>query len=313
MDSPAMGDPYQTLGLTKTAADEEIRKAYRKLAKEHHPDLNPGNKQAELRFKEISAAYALLNDPDKRKAFDAGEIDASGQPQAERRFYRDFTGGGGGFRYAHPEDLGGFEDLGGIFADLMRGGGGAGRGARGGAEAQFRMRGGDVQYTLPVEFLEAVNGTKKRVDLPGGRTLDIAIPAGAADGQTLRLKGQGMQGLGGGPAGDALITVSVRPHPVFRRDGNDIRSVLPITLSEALSGGSVTVETIAGPVNLKIPKHSNTGRILRLRGKGVQGKAKGDHLVELQVVLPPQPDEVLEKAVAEWEGRHPYNPRGGGR
>jgi DnaJ-class molecular chaperone len=308
-----MGDPYQTLGLTKTATDEEIRKAYRKLAKEHHPDLNPGNKQAETRFKEISAAYTLLSDPEKRRAFDAGETDASGQPQAERRFYRDFAGGGGGFRYGRPEDLGGFEDLGGIFADLMRGQAGAGRGTRGGAEAQFRMRGGDAQYTLPVDFLEAVNGTKKRVDLPGGKTLDIAIPAGASDGQTLRLKGQGMPGLGGGPAGDALIAVAVRPHPVFLRDGNDIKSVLPITLAEALGGGSVTVETVAGPVNLKIPKHSNTGRILRLRGKGVPGKVKGDHLVELQVMLPPHPDEALEKAVSEWESQHPYNPRGGGR
>jgi len=308
-----MGDPYQTLGLTKSATDEEVRKAYRKLAKEHHPDLNPGSKQAETRFKEISAAYALLSDPEKRRAFDAGEIDASGQPQAERRFYRDYAGGAGNFRYGHPEDLGGFEDLGGIFADLMRGRAGAQRGAWGGAEGQFRMRGGDVQYTLPVEFLEAVNGAKKRVDMPGGKTLDIAIPAGATDGQTLRLKGQGMPGLGGGPAGDALITVSVRPHPVFRREGNDIRSVLPITLSEALSGGSVTVDTIAGPVNLKIPKHSNTGRVLRLRGKGVQGKVKGDHLVELQVVLPPHPNEALEKAVAGWESGHPYNPRGGRR
>ncbi len=306
-----MADPYQTLGIEKAATDEEVRKAYRKLAKEHHPDLNPGNKQAEERFKEISAAYTLLSDPEKRKAFDAGEIDASGQPQAERRFYRDYAGAGAGFRYEQPEDLSGFADLGDVFADLMRKGRG-GAGQRG-AEAQFRMRGGDVHYALAVEFLEAVNGAKKRVDMPDGKTLDIAIPAGVQDGQTLRLKGQGMAGLGGGPAGDALITVSVHPHPVFRRDGNDIRSVLPVTLGEALSGGSVTVETISGPVSLKIPKHSNTGRVLRLRGKGVQGKAKGDHLVELQVAMPPHPDEALEKAVAEWESKHPYNPRGGKR
>jgi len=305
-----MADPYQTLGLSKTATDEEIRKAYRKLAKEHHPDLNPGNKQAEARFKDISAAYALLSDPEKRRAFDAGEIDASGQPQAERRFYRDYAGAGGGFRYEHPEDLGGFEDLGDIFADLMRGRRGS---QRGGAETQFRMRGGDVHYTLPVEFLEAVKGAKKRVDMPDGKTLDITIPAGVQDGQTLRLKGQGTPGLGGGPAGDALITVSVRPHPVFRREGNDIKSVLPITLNEALSGGSVPVDTITGPVSLKIPKHSDTGRILRLRGKGVQGKVKGDHLVELQVMMPPHPGEALEKAVAEWESQHPYNPRGAAR
>jgi DnaJ-class molecular chaperone len=304
-----MADPYETLGLTKTATDEDIRKAYRKLAKEHHPDLNPGNKEAEARFKDISAAYALLSDPGKRRAFDAGEIDASGQPQAERRFYRDYAGAGAGFRYEQPEDVGGFEDFGDIFADLMRGRRGAG--GRGTGEAQFQMRGGDAHYTLGVEFLEAVNGAKKRVDMPDGKTLDIAIPAGVEDRQTLRLKGQGRPGLGGGPPGDALITVTVHPHPVFRRDGGDIRSVLPITLSEALSGGTVQADTITGPVSVKIPKHSNTGRILRLRGKGVQGKVKGDHLIELQVVLPPHPDEALEKAVSEWERQHPYNPRGG--
>ncbi|MGO9545238.1 MAG: DnaJ C-terminal domain-containing protein [Rhodomicrobium sp.] len=306
-----MADPYQTLGLTKTATDEEIRKAYRKLAKEHHPDLNPGNKQAEARFKDISAAYTFLSDPEKRRAFDAGEIDASGTPQAERRFYRDYAGAGagGGFRYEQPEDLGGFEDLGDVFSGLFRG---QRADPRGGAETQFRMRGGDAHYTLPVDFLEAVNGAKKRVDMPDGKTLDIAIPAGVQDGQILRLKGQGMAGLSGGAAGDALITVSVRPHPVFRRDGNGIKSVLPITLSEALLGGSVPVETVTGPVSLKIPKHSNTGRMLRLRGKGVQGKVKGDHLVELQVVMPPNPDDALEKAVSEWEGQHPYNPRTGG-
>jgi DnaJ-class molecular chaperone len=304
-----MADPYKTLGVEKSATDEEIRKAYRKLAKEHHPDLNPGDKQAEARFKDISAAYSLLSDPEKRRAFDAGEIDESGQPQAERRFYRDYAGPGAGFRYEQPQDLGGMGDFGDVFADLFRRRGGAG-GER--EETQFRMRGGDVHYTLPVEFLDAVNGAKKRVDMPDGKTLDITIPAGVEDGQTLRLKGQGGTGIGGGPPGDALITILVRPHPIFRREGNDIKSVLPTTLNEALSGGSVPVETVTGPVNLKIPKHSNTGRILRLRGKGVQGPQRGDHLVELQVMMPPNPDEALEKAVSEWESQHPYNPRAGG-
>ncbi len=300
-----MADPYKTLGVAKTATDEEIRKAYRKLAKEHHPDLNPGNEEAEARFKDISAAYTLLSDAEKRRAYDAGEIGESGEPQAERRFYRDYAGAGAGFRYQRPEDLGGFEDLSDVFADLLRGRQAGGRGA----ETQFRMRGGDVNYSLPVDFLEAVNGAKKRVDTPEGKTLDITIPAGVQDGQTLRLKGQGMAGFGGRPAGDALITVTVRPHPVFRREGNDIKSVLPITLSEALLGGSVQADTITGPVSLKIPKHSNTGIVLRLRGKGVQGRVKGDHLVELQAVLPPHPDAELEKAISEWEKQHPYNPR----
>ena len=293
--------------MEKTATEEDIRKAYKKLAKKHHPDLNPGDKEAESRFKDISAAYTLLNDPEKRRAFDAGEIDKSGQPKPERRFYREYADAGAGSRYERAEDLG---DLGGFFGDLF------GQRARGGegARTQFRMRGADANYTLPIDFLEAVNGGKKRIDMPDGKTLDISIPAGVRDEQVIRLKGQGMAGIGGGPSGDALITVSVRPHPVFRRDGNDIKSALPITLNEALNGGSVQVDTITGAVSLKIPKHSNTGRILRLRGKGVQGHPKGDHLVELQVMMPPHPDAALETFVADWEGEHPYNPReGGGR
>ena len=302
-----MTDPYQTLGVEKTASEQDIRKAYKKLAKKHHPDLNPGDKEAENQFKDISAAYALLNDPEKRRAFDAGEIDESGQPKPERRFYRDYADAGAGSRYERAEDLG---DLGDLFGDLF------GQRARGGdgARTQFRMRGADANYTLPIDFLEAVNGGKKRVDMPDGKTLDISIPAGVRDEQIIRLKGQGMPGIGGGPAGDALITVMVRPHPVFHRDGNDIKSVVPINLNEALSGGSVQVDTITGPVNLKIPKHSNTGRVLRLRGKGVQGNPKGDHLVELQVMMPPHPDAALETFIGDWEREHPYNPReGGGR
>jgi DnaJ-class molecular chaperone len=301
-----MADPYQTLGVSKTATDEEIRKAYRKLAKKHHPDLNPGNAEAENRFKDISAANAILGDPEKRRAYDAGEIDETGAPQAERRFYRDYAGAGSGFRYQQPEDFGGFDDLGDVFGDLLN------RGRRrhgGGAETQFRMRGGDANYGLGIDFLEAVNGAKKRVDMPDGKTLDITVPAGVQDGQTLRLKGQGSPGLGGGPQGDALITISVRPHPTFRREGNDIKSVLPVTLNEALSGGTVPVDTVTGPVSLRVPKHSNSGRVLRLRGKGVQGRTKGDHLVELQVSMPPHPDAELERAVSEWERLHPYNPR----
>ena len=310
-----MADPYQTLGLAKTATDEEIRKAYRKLAKEHHPDLNPGNKQAEARFKEISAAYTVLSDPEKRRAFDAGEIDAEGQPRAGRQYYRDYAGADAGFRYERPEDLGGFEDLGDVFADLMRAqrAGGRGGGARAGAETHFRMRGGDAalhaSHRVP-------GGRKRRQEARGhARRQDAGRchPRRRPGGPDATFKGQGMAGLGGGAAGDALIAVTIRPHPVFRRDGADVRSVLPITLNEALSGGSVPVETITGTVSLKIPKHSNTGRILRLRGKGVQGKAKGDHLVELQVAMPPHPDEALEKAVADWENQHPYNPRGGAR
>ncbi len=300
-----MADPYQTLGVEKTATGDEIRKAYKKLAKKHHPDLNPGDKEAENRFKDISAAYALLNDAEKRRAFDAGEIDETGQQKPERRYYRDYADAGQGFRYERQEDLG---DLGDLFGEMFSR---RQQGGDGGARAQFKMRGGDLHYTLPIDFLEAVNGGKKRVDMPDGKTLDISIPAGVREEQIVRLKGQGMPGIGGGPAGDALITVTIRPHPVFQRDGNDIKSVVPVTLSEALNGGPVQVMTITGPVSLKIPKHSNTGRVLRLRGKGVQGRAKGDHLVELQVVMPPHPDAALETFIADWEREHPYDPRHG--
>ncbi|MBJ7533626.1 DnaJ domain-containing protein [Rhodomicrobium vannielii ATCC 17100] len=314
-----MADPYTILGVSKTATDDEIRKAYKSLAKKNHPDLNPGDKEAEARFKDISAAYTFLGDKEKRRAYDAGEIDEQGQEKPQRRYYRDYADTGAGERYyTSPE--GGFEGFGGsgdfsdLFGDILRRrGAGTGTGAGAGpGGAQFRMRGGDAHYALPVDFLEAVNGAKKRVDMPDGKTLEITIPAGVEEGQTLRLKGQGMPGIGGGPAGDALITVSVLPHPVFRREGQDIKSVLPVTLGEALAGGSVPVETVTGPVNVKIPKNSNTGRVLRLRGKGVQGKAKGDHLVELQVVLPPEPDAALEDFVTAWERDHPYNPRQGG-
>lgn len=303
-----MADPYKTLGVAKTATDEEIRKAYRKLAKEYHPDLNPSNKSAEARFKEISAANAILGDPEKRRAYDAGEIDETGAPQAERRYYRDYADAGAdaGARYARPEDFEGFGDIGDIFGDFLHRGRAQGRGGG----AQFQARGQDLRYTLPVDFLDAVNGAKKRVTMPDGRTLDINIPAGVEEGQTLRLKGQGSPGFGGGPAGDALIDVQVQPHPAFRRDGNDIRSVVPITLHEALSGGSVRVATATGLLSVRVPKHSSSGRILRLRGKGVQRRAKGDHLVELQVAMPPHPDADLESFVAEWEKQHPYNPRG---
>lgn len=303
-----MADPYATLGVPKTATEEEIRKAYRKLAKDNHPDLNPGNAEAERRFKDISAAYSLLNDPEKRRAYDAGEIDETGAERPERRFYREYADAGQGSKYGSGEHFGGFEDLGDLFGGLFRQ-----RAGRAGerAEAPFRMRGGDVNYTLPVDFLDAVNGTRKRVDMPDGKSLDIAIPAGLRDGQTLRLKGQGMPGIGGGPAGDALIEVQVRPHPFFQREGNTIKSVLAITMKEALMGGTVQVQTVTGPVDLKIPKHSNTGRILRLRGKGVPGRngARGDHLVELRVAMPSKPNAELESFISEWESKHPYNPR----
>ena len=201
-------DLYAILGVKRTATNDEIRRAYRKLAKDLHPDKNKNDKRAEEQFKKVSAAFAVLGNPEKRKRYDAGEIDEQGQPRPERRFYRDYADAGAGFRYERAEDLG---DLGDLFGDLFSRRAQGGEGAR----TQFRMRGADVNYTLPIEFLEAVNGGKKRVDMPDGKTLDISIPAGVRDEQIIRLKGQGGPGIGGAPSGDALITVMVRPHPVF--------------------------------------------------------------------------------------------------
>lgn len=305
-----MTDPYQVLGVSRTATAEEIRKAYRRLAKKSHPDLHPGDKAAEARFKEISAAYAIVGDETKRGRFDRGEIDASGaeQPsQQERDFYRRHAEAGPGFKYQRRWDGEGQPDLDDAFADLF----GARRaGSRG---TEFKMRGPDIHYALTVDFLEAVNGAKKRVVMGDGKALDLGIPPGLKDGQMLRLRGQGRPGIGGGEVGDALVEIHVTPHPVFRRDGQNIRSTLPVTLKEALAGAKLWVQTVSGAVELTIPKGSNTGSVLRLRGKGVPGTGgtAGDHLMELQVFLPEAPDDELVRFATEWEAKHPYVPRQG--
>jgi DnaJ-class molecular chaperone len=304
----SMADPYEILGVKRDATQADIRKAYLRLAKKNHPDLHPGDKAAEARFKEISAANDIVGDEKKRAAFDRGEIDASGaqqQPrQSERGSYRQHAEAGPGFKYErHGANGAGSYQFGhdeqDLFAELF--------GARAG---RTRMRGSDVGYTLSVEFIDAINGAKKRVGMADGKMLDISIPAGLQDGQTLRLRGQGRPGLGGGEPGDVLVDVHVKPHPVFRREGNNIRAILPVTISEALSGGKVPVPTVSGIVQLSVPKGSNTGAVLRLRGKGVPSPTgNGDHLVELHIVLPDTPDDDLVRMIAEWEAKHPYDPR----
>jgi DnaJ-class molecular chaperone len=304
-----MANPYDVLGVQKSASDEEIRSAYRKLAKANHPDLNPGNKDAEHRFKDIAAANAIIGDAEKRKRFDAGEIDETGAEMPERKYYRDYAENEPGHGYEWSSGNGSFDDLGGIFSDVF---GRAGRGEGQGRTGAFRARGADVRYKLAIDFLEAVNGTRKRVDLPDGRTIDVSVPPGVDDGQLLRLSGMGGAGIGGGPAGNAIVEIEIKPHPVFRRDGETIRSVLPITIGEAIAGASVRAETISGPVDLKVPKGANSGTTLRLKGKGVpDGKTgqHGDHLIELRIMLPAAPDAELEKLVTEWETQHPYDPR----
>lgn len=297
-----MRDPYEVLGVPKGADIKDVKKAYRKLARAHHPDLRPGDKASEDRFKEIAAAYDLLSDAEKKAAYDRGEIDASGAPRQERRFYRDFAEAGPGTRYAEPGEY--FQDLEGmdIFADLFRG---MRRDAR-------KLRGADVRQTVEVDFLDAVNGAARELVLPDGKRLKVTIPPGTADGSTLRLKGQGMPGPGGGPAGDLHLEISVRPHPQFTRKDNDIWAELPITLAEAVLGGKVEVPTVDGPVTLTVPKGANTGTRLRVRGKGVPlpgGAGRGDHYVTLKVVLPDPPDPELARLVEDWSARHPYRVR----
>ncbi|MCJ7526666.1 MAG: J domain-containing protein [Methyloceanibacter sp.] len=300
-------DLYSVLGVAKTASAADITKAYRKLAKKLHPDLNPGDKAAEEKFKTIAAAYGIVGDEEKRGRYDRGEIDASGQERPQQRYYREYAGGEEGARYrstAGYEDIGAFSDL---FGDLFgeRGGARAGGGGR-----RFSVRGQDAQYRLEVDFLDAVNGTKTRITLPDGGPLDVTIPHGVTDGQVLRLKGKGNPGMGEGGPGDALIGIAVRPHPVFTREGEDILIEVPITLDEAVLGGKIEVPTIAGRVFATVPPGSNTGQTLRLKGRGIKAKSgAGDQLVKLSVVMPERIDDDLKAFAEKWRESHGYDPR----
>ncbi len=294
-----MKDPYATLGVPRTASAEELKRAYRKLAKKLHPDLNPGNKQVEQQFKEVTAAYELLSDTEKRARFDQGEIDASG---AERgfRYTRRQAGGERPHRpFSSADDL--FVDD--IISDILRAKRGGNRGAQ---------RGGDATFKLEVPFIEAALGAKKRVTLGADKTLEINIPTGVDTGQTLRLKGQGGAGRNGGEAGDALVELVVEPHPIFSRRERDIVSELAVTLPEAVLGATVTAPTLYGAVALKIPAGSNSGTKLRLKGKGIAARGNtpaGDHYVTLRVTLPDPPDGELQRFVTGWAKSHPYKVR----
>jgi DnaJ-class molecular chaperone len=298
-------DPYETLGVKRDASQDEIRAAYRKLAKKLHPDLNPGDKAAEDRFKSVTAAHDLLGDPDKRARFDRGEIDPSGAERPQQRYYRDFQGAGGdAHAYSGSGAYADFGDIGDLFGDLF-----SRRSA--GRTGGFRMPGTDARYALAIDFLEAVNGATRRITLPGGATLDVTIPPGTEDGQILRLRGTGEPGPGGGEPGDALIAVEVRPHSIFTRKGADIEIELPVTLAEAVLGGKLDVPTPSGPVRMSVPKGSNTGTRLRLKGKGVTkpGGGHGDAYVTLKIVLPDGRDEALEDFLRGWQAGQEHNPR----
>ena len=295
-------DPYDILGVPHGATEDQIRKAYLKLVKELHPDVNP-SKKAEERFKLVTAAHDIIGDPDRRRQYDNGEIDASGEPR--RHSYRPQGAGAG----ARSRGAGGpiFEDFGDVFSDLFSGGG------RGGARgAGFSTKGRDVRYTLDVDFLEAVQGAKKRVTLPDNGVLDLAVPEGVSDGQVLRLRGRGEAGVAGGEAGDALVEIRIRPHREFRREGDDILIEVPITIDEAVLGGKVEVPTAGGRVQLSIPKGTSSGQVLRLKGKGVRNAATGgvgDELVTVRIVLPETIDDSLSYFLTEWRQKNKYDPR----
>lgn len=292
------------LGVPRSATADQIQKAYRKLAKKLHPDLNPGNAAAEEQFKEVASANDLLSDPEKRRRFDAGEIDASGAERPPQQFYRRYAGGGAGAGanpYANDSAYADLMDED-ILSSLFRG-----------ARQRGPAPGRDIRYHLPVDFLTAVNGGIARVGLPDGSTIDVAIPAGARDGQILRLKGKGEPGASGGEPGDGLVELEVQPHRFFTREGDDIHLTLPVSLAEAVLGGEIKVPTPTGAVAMRVPKGANSGTRLRLKGKGAARPdgSRGDEYVTLKVVLPDTRDPELETFVETWAAGKKQNPRVG--
>jgi DnaJ-class molecular chaperone len=298
-----MTDPYTTLGVARGASEAEVKKAYRKLAKELHPDRNKDNPKAAARFSDVTAAYDLLSDPEKRARFDRGEIDEQGNARSP------FGMNGGGFRPGSGTS--GFEfhgDPSDIFSEIFGGRSGGGGGGGFGFGRRAAPRGADVAYRLSVDFEDAAALKPQRVTLGGGKTIEIKIPPGLESGGQIRLSGQGEQGPGGN--GDAIITIDVRPHPFFKRDGDDVRLDLPVRLDEAVIGAKVRVPTVDGPVMVTIPAGSSSGRTLRLKGKGFHaaGGRRGDQLVRIEVALPSD-DPDLQAFAENWRGGAQGNPR----
>jgi DnaJ-class molecular chaperone len=322
-----MRDPYDVLGVSKTASAAEIKNAYRKLAKKLHPDANKHDPKAANRFAEVNAAYEIVGDTEKRKAYDRGEIDAEGKPRFQgfegfgaapggggfgEGSFETFSFGPGGFRRQSGRGGGGFGGFEDILKDVFSGG--ARRRAGGGgfqfSEEDFAPPGsGDISVSLTITLPEAAKGAKKRVRLPTGREVEVKVPAGLADGQQIRLKGQGMPGPRGRP-GDAIITISVAAHPLFQREGADLRLDLPISLYEAVLGARVRVPTLDGAVELNIPAGTNSGRTFRLKGKGFPASSgTGDLLAAVRIMLPDRLDPDLEALMKKWRDGRPYDPR----
>lgn len=297
-----MGDPYETLGVKRSATDKEIKEAFKKLARKFHPDLHPGDKEAEGKFKDLSAANDLLKDKEKRRRFDAGEIDASGAERQKERFYRDFAGGPS---HAAQDGFTSNEELEEFLARAF-----ASEGPR--SQRTFRARGQDVSYVLPVGLLDVAKGASRTITLPEGKTLQVTIPEGAMDRQMLRLKGQGMPGFSGGPAGDAYVELHVEPHPFFHRKEDNIHVEVPVTLKEAALGAQIEVPTIGGLVTMSVPKGSNTGTTLRLRDRGIcdrKSGQRGHQFINLKVVLPAAEEPELVAFLETWQPKTEQNPR----
>jgi DnaJ-class molecular chaperone len=320
-----MRNPYEVLGVSPSASHEDIKKAFRKLAKKHHPDANKNDPKSASRFSEANSAYEIVGDEKKRKQFDRGEIDGEGKPRYQG--FEGFGGGQGGRPRggAAPEgfenftfNTGGFQrggQGGGGFDDILSGIFGGGQSRRGNpfeAEDSPRpARGQDASGSVTISLEEAATGTSRRVGLPSGKDVDVKIPAGMHDGQTIRLKGQGFLGQGGGPAGDAHVTINVASDPRFKLDGNDLRTDVPLTLYDAVLGGKVRVPTLGGAIELTIPPHSNTGRTFRLKGKGFPGKSgTGDLFATIRITLPDETDPELDALMEKWRTEKPYDPRG---
>ena len=312
-------DPYTTLGVSRSASAAEIKSAYRKLAKQLHPDANKDNPGAAERFSQVTQAYDLLSDKDKRAQFDRGEIDGDGNPKMAYGFGQGGPGGAGhgGFRADGFEGFGEEVDLGDIFGGIFGGRGGMGGSGRGrgfpggdprGARHRAPQKGANVQYKLRVPFEDAARLDTQRITLADGKTIDLKLPAGVEDGTQMRLAGKGEAGPGG--AGDGLVTIEIQPHAFYRREGDDIRLDLPVTLDEAVKGSKVKVPTVDGAVMLSIPAGSSSGKVLRLKGKGFhkKGNARGDQLVSLEIVLP---DDIaaLSEQLGEWRDERPVRQR----
>jgi len=298
-----MKDPYTILGVSKTATQDEIKNAYRSLAKKNHPDLNPGNKEREAKFKDAAQAYEQIGSPEARAKFDRGETEEAFAGGRGGPYYHEAKAGGDGGRYTYSYGGGGMDDD--FFENLFRQ---SGAGGRGGGRREHGP-GEDQLYQMEVEFRDAALGAEREIALPGGKKLQIKIPAGVESGARLRFKGQGGPGLGQGAAGDAFVEIHVRPSSQFTRKGRDVESEASITVYDALLGGEVEVPTLDGNISLKVPPGVSSGSKLRIRGKGIGSKTgeRGDQLVALRIVMPKSIPPEMKQMLAEWKEKHPYS------